>query len=141
MELYTLDNGMMIINTDMDKRNGLIIHLMRDNTLKVKFREEGLISGLMAAILKESGLIIKYMVKENTFGVMEEGIRVHGRIIKCMVMECINGEMAECIMANMLMIKNKGKGSACGQMGRFLKESDMKVNRTEKVNFQWQTEE
>lgn len=59
---------------------------------------------------------------------MEECIRVFGKIIKCMGMEYINGEMVDHIMVNIIMIKNKGRESIFGQMGKYLKENGKMEN-------------
>lgn len=71
----------MIYNMDLVKRNGQMVHIMRDNMLKDRSVVKANMFGVIIVIMKVNGKIIKYMVKECIIGLMVEDILVNGRMV------------------------------------------------------------
>jgi len=71
MDQDTKANTQTVKKTVRESSFGLIIHIMKDNFIKIIFKALEFIFGLMEENIKVSGKIIKCKVKAYSLGLME----------------------------------------------------------------------
>jgi len=117
MELSIKENGRKISNMALAKRIGLMVQSMKDDTNWGKRKGWGTLNGQMEVPTRENSMITTSTERDSINGLIREHLQVIGSSIKCMVLEFSPGLMEENTKGNIMMIKNRGKGSLFGLMG------------------------
>lgn len=140
MARCTLENGLMINNTDMVNKNGSMDHNMKETFKMDSNKVMEFFFGLMARLMKDSFISIKLKATENMYGLMRENMKDFGKIIKCMGKGSLPGQMEGDMKANILLIKSKEKVFLCGQMDDRMTVSGKMVSKTVKEYIDLKTE-
>ena len=74
--------GKKINKKEMEKKNGLMVPVMKENIKKERNQDMGNLNGLMVVLMKEILRIIILMAKEHIHGEIEDNMLEIGKIIK-----------------------------------------------------------
>lgn len=114
--VVTLETGIMIYSTVMEKRLGQMGHFTKENITKALNREKVSINTWMVLSMKAIGFKIKYKVSVHILGLMVKFLLVNGKIITCMVKASLAGQMEDNTKVNIATIKKKGLEFILGPM-------------------------
>jgi hypothetical protein len=116
----------------MERRGGRITLRLKGSIRMERRKELELLSGVMALVTKGSFKKIKFKVMGHISGLMVTFILDNGWITKCMEGESITEIMERFILEIIIMIRDMGKVSYRGLVGKGLLENEHMENRLER---------
>lgn len=130
MELLTLDNGKMINNMDMVKKNGLMEPGTRAALLKDSNKDTEDSSGETTANTKASSKTTTSKDSDTINGLTAENTKANGKTTKCMESGISSGQTVDSTKAATSMIEKKDKGSSSGLTEEAIKETGKMESKT-----------
>lgn len=123
MGLSILEIGRMISNLDMVKKNGRMVHFIKEIMRLGRNKEKVHLFGVTIALMKVIFMKIIFMEKGNMFGKMGEFTLENGITIKCMEQAISHGQMGANTKVPIRMIKSKDLECLHLKMAEFMKEN------------------
>ena len=127
IELYTLDNGMVLIGMDLEFRHGLMGQSMRVIGNIIKQTDKESLSTQMVIFMMETGKTTRLMALEHTLMLMELNMKDIGLTICKMDKDQNHGMMVLDIEGRIFKVLNKDMGTIYGLINPNIKVIGIKI--------------
>ncbi len=129
-EISTKESGRTMFSTDMERKDGRMVRVIKDRITKEQNMELDSTNGLMGLNTTGTGITTLSKASESTHGLMEGSTEANGKIPTCTELDLTSGPTEESSPASTITIRNMDTESTRGQTIGNTEAGGRKENRT-----------